>query len=406
MRWLLLCAVLAAGVAGVLLVSRGGSEPADRAARPLAYVDPESVGGRCNDSRSATKAASRGRPWCSIERAVEAARPGSLVLVRRARLGAVELGAQDRRADVRLEAFRGERVEAASITLDGSRHVELAGMHLGGVVVNPGTRSVVLERNVIRSPGSTGITFSVDATDEPVRDFSIRNNRFEAAGVDAIQAKNFRNLRVEGNEFTGLRSRDAGVHPDVLQTVFGGSGLVFSGNWLHDYEGQGLFVADGRVADVVVENNVIEESAGSYSEVRISDAEGVRLVNNTVRGLTRLSGPTTGVVVVNNILDVLMLDRAEGLEVEREDHNVVADRGGEGPHDIQGDPHFADSEAGDLTPAEASPAVDAAFRDDAPATDIFGHGRRGPPDIGAIERGGQAVEVLPGALRPSRLVSR
>ena len=193
---------------------------------------------------------------------------------------------------------------------------------------------------------------------------------------------------IEANEFTGLVSRDDGVHPDVLQTVFGGSGLVFRGNWLHDYEGQGVFLADGRVSDVVVENNLIEESSGSYSEVRISEADGVRLVNNTVRGLTRLSGRTTRVVISNNILDVLMLDRADGLEVEREDHNLVVDGGGEGPNDIQGDPRFADAEADDLEPAEDSPAVDAANPRDAPATDDS-HRRRGPR-MGAIERGGRA----------------
>lgn len=393
MRWLVLCAVLAACAAGLLLVlAGGGPESADRSTRLLAYVDPDGLGGRCDDSRRAATAQSRGTPWCSLRRAVEAARPGTLVLVRRAHFGAVKLGGQSRRGQVRLKALPGERVEAESLTLDGSRNVALAGMQIGAVVVEPGTRSVVLARNVFRSPGTTAITFSVDAEDEPVRDVRIVQNRFEAAGVDAIQAKNFRNLVIEANEFTGLVSRDDGVHPDVLQTVFGGSGLVFRGNWLHDYEGQGVFVADGRVSDVVVENNLIEESSGSYSEVRISEADGVRLVNNTVRGLTRLSGPTTRVVISNNILDVLMLDRADGLEVEREDHNLVVDGGGEGPNDIQADPRFADAEADDLEPAEDSPAVDAANPRDAPATDVFGRARRGPPDMGAIERGGRAPE--------------
>jgi Right handed beta helix region len=326
MRVLLLCAALAGCAAGALLVLLPESDPADtESPRPSAYVDPQGVGGPCSDSRSAAGARSRRTPWCSLERAVEAAPPDARVLVRRARLGDVELRAR-RRRDVALEAFPGERVEIASLSLDGARHVSVVGMTLGSVVVEPGTSSVVLERNVIRSPGTTAVTFSLDADDEPVRDVSILDNRFEAAGVDSIQAKNFRNLRIEGNEFTGLRSRDDGVHPDVLQTVFGGKGLVFSGNWLHDYEGQGVFVADGNVEDVVIESNRIDESAGSYSEVRVSDATGVRFTNNKVRGLTRFSGPTTGVVITDNTLDVLMLDRADGLQVDREERNVVGTR--------------------------------------------------------------------------------
>jgi hypothetical protein len=247
------------------------------------HVDPDGVGGACGDARTAGEAASTQTPWCSIGRAAAAAPPGAVVLIRRSTIGEVELVGIQRAGRVTISPFPGESVAVEDVDFDrtsfvrlegltisdpptvsaGSRQIELVdGVLPRGVQLVAGSGPVLIEGNAIANPVGTGVNFSAHADSAPIVDVTIRGNRFAGIARDAIQAKNFRNLIVEGNEFRGVRRTDPSAHPDVLQTVFGGQGLVFRSNWLHDYEAQGVFIADGGVSSVVIENNLIEDSDG------------------------------------------------------------------------------------------------------------------------------------------------
>ena len=63
------------------LIAAGAAVAFD-GAEPVVWVDRDSIGGPCSDERSAEEAASEASPWCTIERAVEEAPPGSTVVVR------------------------------------------------------------------------------------------------------------------------------------------------------------------------------------------------------------------------------------------------------------------------------------------------------------------------------------
>jgi hypothetical protein len=380
------------------------------------YVDPGSAA--CSDSRSAAEASSASTPWCSLGRAAAAAPAGSEVLVRggtypsttlsSARSGFVTFRPSGSET-VTIEGlrfsgathvrFRGVNVNGGLTVSGASRHIEMVDGSLRAVSLQAGADSVVLEGNSLTNPNGTGINFSSDSSRPAVSNVTIRGNRIDGIAVDAIQAKNFRNLTVEGNEFANVR-RPAGstAHPDVLQTVFGGENLVFRDNYVHDYDAQGFFIADGQVTDVVVENNLFEGHEGPMSPVRIADAVDVRFVNNTVRGLTRFSGGSRNVTIKNNLIQTLQKDTSGGLTVAYQDYNLIESGPRSGAHDIGGTPRFVNSSAGDFDLAAGSPGIDAGTDAAAPATDRLGRGRVDDPsvpnngagyhDLGAQERNG------------------
>jgi hypothetical protein len=382
------------------------------------YLDPGGVGGICSDARLPTEAASPATPWCSFARAAGAAPPDSVVLVRQANLPRLDLDGERRAALVTFAPVSGEqvvlddldfsdssfvRVEGFRVTgrvdVDsGSHHIYIVGSSLQGVNLTAGVDDVLIERNLISSPSGTAVNLSSDLSRPPITDIGIRGNRFDDIAVDAIQAKNFRNLLVEGNEFTGVRRKGAGAHPDVFQSVFGGSNLVIRGNWLHDYEAQGIFLAGDQVTGVLLENNLIEESDGPYVEVTLGKTTNVALVNNTVIGLTRGGAAARNVVLKNNVLRRLDLGSQAAMY---EDYNLVWEGDARGRNDIRAAPRFVNAGAGNYELSADSPAVDAAISDGAPGFDLIGRLRVDDPvapnrglgpvdyfDMGALERGG------------------
>ena len=70
-----------------------------------------------------------------------------------------------------------------------------------------------------------------------------------------MRVGNFRDIVVEGNEITNVI--ETGNHNDCLQSVWGGDGLIFRKNYLHDNRCQGFFIKDGRAFNVTVEDNLI-----------------------------------------------------------------------------------------------------------------------------------------------------
>ena len=100
----------------------------------------------------------------------------------------------------------------------------------------------------------SGGYFGVDAgptTTTSITDTTIRGNKFVGPfGEDAIRLNRYHDsddpdpygVLIEGNEITDVREN--GNHSDCLQSVWGGDGLYFRRNYLHDNRCQGFFVKD------------------------------------------------------------------------------------------------------------------------------------------------------------------
>jgi hypothetical protein len=77
-----------------------------------------------------------------------------------------------------------------------------------------------------------------------------------------------------------------GNHTDALQSVWGGSDLVFERNYEHDNQAQGLFTRDGDVSQVKVADNLFlrnnnEPPMDEYN-IQAIDAADFTMTNNTV----------------------------------------------------------------------------------------------------------------------------
>ncbi|HEU4735774.1 MAG TPA: hypothetical protein VFS48_01950, partial [Solirubrobacterales bacterium] len=122
-----------------------------------------------------------------------------------------------------------------------------------------------------------------------------------------------------GNEITGVREN--GNHSDCLQSVWGGDGLYFRRNYLHDNRCQGFFVKDqpAAVRNVVLAENLMLRNAapcapsdpdcGAPSVVQIyGPIEGLRLRRNTIWTAGNRSpvvlgdGPFAGTSFESNVL--------------------------------------------------------------------------------------------------------
>jgi hypothetical protein len=359
------------------------------------YVDKDSIGGNCSDDYSLAQATSISTPWCTIGKAVNDAPSGDTVVVRGGTYPAVDVNNTSRTDYTTFVAEDDENV-SVDIDLDNARYIRLKNLQmtgtnmdgdhlqiigspqLNGVVIQEGSSEITIEDNLITS-GGTGVTFSAGTTQPTISNVTISNNLFDGIRTDAIQAKRFDGLLIEGNEFTDVRRDDPTKHPDILQTVFGGNNLIFRNNWLHDYEAQGFFIADGTVTNVIVENNLIEPSDGPYSEVRVGDnAVDISFRNNTVIGLVRFSGGTSNARIFNNIIiGTLQYDFSSGLTIAYQDYNIIGATSGSSrnTHDLEGTATFVDTAAGDYRLAAGSQGIDAGISTDAPETDKNGNQR-------------------------------
>ena len=173
----------------------------------------------------------------------------------------------------------------------GADHIQIFDSNLSGVSAKWGTNHIRIVHNWIHDCSNCIELVSTasnvpgapepNATDlPPVRNVKIVGNRIARPGTDAIFITNFRHVLIEGNEITGVIEN--GSHNDSLQTVWGGGGLVFRGNYVHDNRGQGFFVKDGRVRNVEVSNNLFVRTTGAFWQVQLYQTIGAVLKRNTV----------------------------------------------------------------------------------------------------------------------------
>lgn len=119
----------------------------------------------------------------------------------------------------------------------------------------------------------------------PVSNMTVRGCRIgpdNGSGADAIRISNWSNVLIEDTEFFGIIEN--GLHSDGIQSVWGGSGLTFQRNYLHDNNCEPIFLKDGWFDGVLIDNNlIIRNDAGPeavYSD--IWNAGGIEVVRNVI----------------------------------------------------------------------------------------------------------------------------
>jgi hypothetical protein len=196
----------------------------------------------------------------------------------------------------------------------------------GEITIEPGARKISVLDNRIYG-GYFGLNAG-PTTSTSISDTTVRGNLFAGPfGEDAIRLNRYHDsgdadpygILIEGNEITGVREN--GNHSDCLQSVWGGDGLYFRRNYLHDNRCQGFFVKDqpAPVSHVVLGNNLMLRDAapcappsldcGPPAVVQLyGPIRGLQLTHNTIWTAGNRSpvvwgeGPFEGAAVADNVL--------------------------------------------------------------------------------------------------------
>jgi hypothetical protein len=176
-------------------------------------------------------------------------------------------------------------------------HIQFVRNWLKGIGAWAGATDLLIEHNEFRNCGNCIELTSTDPTTRgvpstsaslmpPVQRVTIRGNRITGAGTDALYITNYRDVVIENNEISGIVEN--GEHNDCLQSTWGGKGLVYRGNYLHDNRCQGFFIKDGLVSNVTVEDNlmirnhVAASGVGQPAVIQIYNVLGLQMRHNTI----------------------------------------------------------------------------------------------------------------------------
>jgi hypothetical protein len=236
----------------------------------------------------------------ALQSAAAAASPGSTVCLANGSYEKLTLDADKDSPGVTVRAEHPGKATIAGADLSGS-NLALARFDVAGeITIEPGSsRMSVLDNRI--GGGYFGLNAG-PTTSTSITDTTVRGNRFAGPfGEDAIRLNRYHDsadadpygILIEGNEITGVREN--GNHSDCLQSVWGGDGLYFRRNYLHDNRCQGFFVKDQpeAVPNVVVANNLMLRDAapcdppssdcGPPSIVQVfGPTQGLRLTRNTI----------------------------------------------------------------------------------------------------------------------------
>ena len=267
----------------------------------------------------------------AVQSAVSAAAGGAVICLADGSYGELSISAS-KSSQVTVQAEHAGRATIAGASLSGS-HITLARLNISNeVTVEPGASSMAIEYNRITG-GYMGINAGPTSSTS-ISDTTIRGNKLVGPfGEDALRINRYHDsgdadpygILIEGNEITGVREN--GNHSDCLQSVWGGDGLYFRRNYLHDNRCQGFFIKDqpAPVAHVVLEDNLMlrndapcapaSSSCGPPEIVQIvGPTRGVSLRSNTIwtpgneTPVGLREGPFGRISVTDNVLFRLWSD--------------------------------------------------------------------------------------------------
>ena len=367
---------------------RAGGASAPSASGDRSTVHVGSAG--CDDGRSVARARRAATPWCSLDRALEAAPGGSTILVAGGRYDAAKLSGEagEERDLVLRPADPAQRPVLEGLQLVGAGGVRVSGFLFTGTLAIDGSSGITVEDNGfastnlyvrrsqrirvignrfrdVRDGERALLVQGAVSEDQPTtEDLLIRGNRFDNIAHDAIAVYNgYERVTVEGNRIEGVwRPPGTERHSDAMQFM-GGSRLTIRDNVLHD-NNQGILVKDGPASNgLVVTGNLITDGGAG---LQIWNAPGARVERNSIWG-TRFgtifrNAPEppdrTSVLLRENVLDQLIVDAGTGASVRPESSGNVFGRGrtyGESAH--RGRPNFMDQGSGDFRISTSDPGA-------------------------------------------------
>ncbi len=153
--------------------------------------------------------------------------------------------------------LRAQHPGAATL---GSVSISGAGVAVERFVTGSLNVSASADRVAFRHNSLTGGVYVIGNTSSYAKNVELSGNvirpKSGSGEKDTLMVQRFEGLRIEDNEIW-VADEDGG-HNDGLQTVWGGHGLIFRGNWIRGGAGsQGFFIKDGEVTNVTFEDNLV-----------------------------------------------------------------------------------------------------------------------------------------------------
>ena len=190
----------------------------------------------------------------AAQSAVGSAALGSVICLANGSYGSLSLSAKRPSPGVVLRAQNPGGATLGGVSLSGSG-VAVERFITGSLNVSSTANGVAFRHN-----SSTGGVYVIGNTSSYAKNVEVSGNVLKPSSgsgeKDTFMLQRFEGLRIEDNEIW-IADED-GNHNDGLQTVWGGRGLIFSGNWMRGGAGsQGFFIKDGEVTNVTFEDNLI-----------------------------------------------------------------------------------------------------------------------------------------------------
>ena len=329
----------------VTAVNQGGSTPATSA--PTATVLAATSG---SPYPTCTQTLSLG---ANVSSAVSGAAAGSVICLNSGEYGSLTLNASPA-SDVTLQAAPSAHVTTRTVRISGS-HLVVRGLWIDGEVAleegssfNHGgprrhqqrqrkrrrgrrVRHLQLHRSQ-RAPLGRLRTARADLQRDDLRQ-PLPRHRAEAErrrDPPRLLAKRRRHRQ-------RVRTRvESGNHTDCLQSVYGGTDLIFTHNYEHDNDCQGFFVKDGDASDVSITDNLFlrddepdEAGARFANYAQAWNIEDLTVENNTIwdgKGIalvTEDASVSPSATIDHNLITALTINKPIGKAYAlTEDYNI------------------------------------------------------------------------------------
>jgi hypothetical protein len=179
---------------------------------------------------------------------------GSMVCLADGSYGSLSLSMKRPAPGVTLRAQNPGQATLGKVSASGSG-VTVERFLTGSLNVSAGADRIAYNHN-----SSSGGVYVIGNTSAYAKNVELTGNRLTpstgSGEKDTLMIQRFEGLRIEDNEIW-IADED-GNHNDGLQSVWGGRGLIFRGNWMRGGAGsQGFFLKDGEVENVTFEDNLI-----------------------------------------------------------------------------------------------------------------------------------------------------
>lgn len=190
----------------------------------------------------------------AAQSAMSSAAVGSVVCLANGSYGSLSLSMRRPAPGVTLRAQHPGDATLGGVSISGGG-VAVERFLTGSVNVSATANGVALRHNSI-----FGGAYVIGNSSSYVKNVEFSGNLIKpktgSGEKDTFMVQRFEALRIENNEIW-VADEDGG-HNDGLQTVWGGRGLIFKGNWIRGGAGsQGFFIKDGEVTNVTFEDNLV-----------------------------------------------------------------------------------------------------------------------------------------------------